>query len=263
MNDKELNDLKVLLENLVQIPPYILSDEQQALISKFFSIVRPDSVFPRSSNALVSIMGKKIYVDIYHPVICRVETFHVLSVDDYPKSITFTANDSYSIVVFFDKDFQKMGQTPSHSHFKVIDVDIKKINKYLGDDSKYLYKADLSSDNNLYIGAFVYLRRIFENIIDSKLKELSNKGKSTSDNRMKEKVSFLVNEHQLDSTFKEQGFAKMYSLLSDAVHNLSEAECKENFLILREAIMMIIKDQIAHEQQQQRKKNLQATLNSL
>ena len=123
----------------------------------------------------------------------------------------------------------------------------------------YYLNALKSRNNNLNIASFVYLRRIFEKLID----EAKKKSKSNFDGKkIKDVIKILVKEGLLNSLLNDMGYNVLYSLISDGVHNLSEIECQNHFDLLKEAIEIILEDEIYRKKQEKRKKRIGNELNN-
>lgn len=144
----------------------------------------------------------------------------------------------------------KVGQYPS-----IADADSVKIRKY----RKVLSKEQLEgftiavrlASAGVGAGAVVYLRRIFESLIEEAHGEASkdsvwlaaNAGYKTA--RVADKVkslksylpSYLVEHHS------------MYSVLSSGVHDMSEQECNKLFPILRLGIEFILNQKIQKKEE--------------
>jgi hypothetical protein len=203
---------------------------------------RQASLFENSGNqgdfrAQTDEGVKKLQCIIDIKATCRRDDEHVLSFQIELKNLTV----------------QKIGQLPSF-------VD-------LVDDPRALFRRELSrvdaaefrraielAAHGMGIGAYVYLRRIFERLVQTKFEKVKDAAgfdaRAFSTLRMDEKVSqlrdhlppFLVQNHRL------------YSILSLGIHELDEARCSEFFPILRGSILYILRqDQAAREDEEARK----------
>jgi len=138
-----------------------------------------------------------------------------------------------------DGIFQKIGQWPSLADLQK--NNIKKYQKILGPEkSSEFTKAIGLSAHGIGIGSFVYLRRIFENLIESARKDASQKpGWNEEDfnkSRMDEKILFL--KDYLPTFLVENRI--LYSILSIGVHGLTEEQCLESFEPVKLAIEIIL-----------------------
>ena len=127
------------------------------------------------------------------------------------------------------------------------------------EEQKYYMLSIKAFNDNLNIASFVYLRRVFESLI------IKAKDKSKSDftgKKTKDIVKVLVKESLLNEMLKENGYNVLYSLLSDGVHSLSEENCKENYELLKEAIEIILEDEIYKMKLEKRKKRIGNSLSN-
>ncbi|SIR43340.1 hypothetical protein SAMN05421778_11060 [Sphaerotilus natans] len=138
---------------------------------------------------------------------------------------------------------QKIGQQPSYG-----DLHLLQVKKY----THVLSKAQLGeltraiglASHDVGVGAYVYLRRIFENLVEEAhvvAKEASSWDEdSYSRCRMGEKISMLK-AHLPTFLVEHPG---MYSLLSKGIHELSEDECLKHFATLRLGIELILDERL-------------------
>lgn len=118
------------------------------------------------------------------------------------------------------------------------------------EDFRELARAVGLASHGIGIGSFVYLRRIFERLIDE-AREIAANGKDWEDDRfqksrMEDKIDLL--KDFLPLFLVEQ--RKLYSILSKGLHALAEAECLESFPIVRAGIELILDQKVAAKQQQ-------------
>jgi len=154
---------------------------------------------------------------------------------------------------------QKVGQNPS-----VADLNMHDVKKYALVLSKEYFnelkKAIGLAAHGVGVGSFVYLRRIFESLIEEAkaeaLKDDSFDEQAFKTARMNEKIKllsghlppFLVENHQL------------YGILSKGVHELSEQECLDAFPVVKVGIELILDEHIVEKQ---RKEKIEATRKAL
>ncbi len=138
---------------------------------------------------------------------------------------------------------QKIGQLPSIAELNLFDV--KKYSKVL--DKKYfreLTKAIGLVSHGVGVGSFVYLRRIFEFLIEEAHQKV-NQGSSWDEelykrSRMNDKIEILSSE--LPAFLVEN--KAMYSILSKGIHELSEENCLKAFPIIKVGIEIILDEKI-------------------
>lgn len=160
--------------------------------------------------------------------------------------LTCSRNNDHKLFFLFhakDKTIQKIGQLPSIASLNLFDI--KKYSKVL--DQRYFVeftKAIGLSAHGVGVGSFVYLRRIFEFLIE----ESHQKAKSIGEwdealytsARMNEKINLLKTE--LPDFLVEN--KSLYSILSKGIHELSEEDCLSAFPIVKVGIELILDDKL-------------------
>jgi len=157
----------------------------------------------------------------------------------------------YFVLKIRSSILQKIGQHPSLADLQK--ANIKRYTKVLGHEkSSEFTRAIGLSAHGIGIGSFIYLRRIFEELIESAYSEAKQDiGLDEEDfvrARMDEKIAML--REYLPSFLVEN--RSMYSILSVGVHSLSEQECLNFFEPLKLAIEIML-DQKLEKQRRERK----------
>lgn len=157
-------------------------------------------------------------------------------------------------------DVTKIGQFPENSslgHF--MSEDYKKELRKLNDSYIDYKNSEKSYRHGLYVGAYDYLRRVYEKMIDYYLKKCSI---VVEDNwGAKEKIKSI--KHCFDKRIQEFLYP-FYSALSAGVHIMSEEECKENYNELKAIIdiqLQFIKSEEELDSQIDKSKSVLETLN--
>jgi hypothetical protein len=162
------------------------------------------------------------------------------------KEFTCTRDDKHKIVLNYlvkGNKIAKVGQYPSLADLN--QLDIGKYRKILGKEKYLEFSKGIGlSSHGVGIGAFVYLRRIFEYLIQ----EAYNKAQSSpewvdndfSNKRMDEKILALKNF--LPQYLVEN--RKIYGILSKGIHELSEDICLEIFPYVRLGIELILDEKL-------------------
>lgn len=153
--------------------------------------------------------------------------------------------------------FEKIGQKPSYA-----DLHLANVKQYVPVLSKLqlreLSKAIGLASHGVGIGSYVYLRRIFEALVEDA--HIVAKGDQNWNEeaflrmRMGEKISTL--KGHLPAFLVEH--PAMYSILSKGIHELSEDDCIKHFATLRLGIEMILDEKL--EKENQAKKSAAAKL---
>ena len=158
----------------------------------------------------------------------------------------YSSHCGYEMNVCFRIEYDKVikiGQYPSRA-----DIDFSSLDKAFGELSK-AQRKELGTAIGLFshgigIGSFVYLRRIFEGLIDEAhekaIKESDLKDEEYIKLRMNEKIIRL--KEYLPSRLVRT--ANLYGILSQGIHELTEEECKEKFPLVKQAIQYILSEQL-------------------
>lgn len=163
-------------------------------------------------------------------------------------------NKEHQLLFFFlihDKTITKIGQYPSLADLATIEI--RKYRSILGNDLWLEFsKAVGLTSHGIGIGAFVYLRRIFENLVEeAHQKQLAPNGWDEDlykKSRMDKKISLL--KHSLPDFLVEN--KSVYSILSKGIHELKEDECLGIFPKIKLGIELILDEKL--EQLQREKK---------
>lgn len=157
-----------------------------------------------------------------------------------------TREDSHLYMMTFEDlggKFRKIGQTPSTKD--ILGEDIKKYKKVLKDDFKNFNQAIGLFSHGVGAGSFVYLRRIFENLIHEKFEIAKYDGQIDVDTfikvKMDEKIKML--SKYLPEILVEH--RKIYSIMSLGIHELDDEKCLEYFPPLKLAIELILDEKLA------------------
>ena len=142
----------------------------------------------------------------------------------------------------------KIGQSPS-----MADIEQGHIQHYRAVlDREHYQELNRSlglASHGVGIGSFVYLRRIFERLVDEAKDEALKASSITVDDyqkaRMDEKILLL--KDYLPQFLVEQ--RTMYGILSLGVHSLDEETCLTHFPVIRAGIELILDQKLAIEQQ--------------
>ena len=155
----------------------------------------------------------------------------------------------------------KIGQFPTIA--SLMKGDVKKYRKVLKKQfSEYTRAIGLVS-HGVGIGSFVYLRRIFEVLIEE-AHQLAKKEQNWDEegygkSRMGEKIKILKN--YLPKFLVDN--AKMYGILSKGIHELSEQETLEYFPAVKLGIEMILDEKIKIQEQKNKEKEAADLINKI
>ncbi|TDT41967.1 hypothetical protein CLV90_3200 [Maribacter spongiicola] len=160
------------------------------------------------------------------------------------------------------KEITKVGQYPSVADFHISEV--KQYNKLLSNEKmREFTKAIGLAANGVGIGSFVYLRRIFENLIQEAYEIALSESKIDSSifqsARMDDKIKLL--KEYLPNFLVEN--KSMYSILSLGIHELDEKTCLANFDTLRVGIEIILDEKLDEYRKKEKIENAKKKLASL
>jgi hypothetical protein len=113
-----------------------------------------------------------------------------------------------------------------------------------------------------YIGAYAYLRRVYETLIENARKKAEQDGvlaENFERIHIKEKIKALSDylpEYMVENR-------NAYGILSKGIHELSEDDCKIGYEILYNLIVLILEDQEERRKKELRKKDISNAINAL
>ncbi len=177
----------------------------------------------------------------------RVMTFKFHCTMDVSHSIDY-------VVLVENNQMMKIGQYPT-----IADLTYPELNKYKKVMPSKQDEAELRRARGLYangigIGAYVYLRRIFERILNAAIDEAITENKIRKEDlqgkRVDEKIKLVA--YNLPQIIVNN--TSSYGIISKGIHELSEEECKEYFPVLEAFIMMTLEqwERIRHEKEEER-----------
>ena len=164
--------------------------------------------------------------------------------------------DPLYVMVNYDRDddfIEKVGQCPSVADIHIAQV--KQYKKVLGEAYiKDFTKAIGLAANGIGTGSFVYLRRVFEHLVDEIATEAIKSGEidktKFETSKMENKLQLLSN-HLPDVIMDNK---PLYGVLSAGIHSLSEEECLKYFSVVRAVIELILDDREHVRQMEEKKK---------
>lgn len=162
-----------------------------------------------------------------------------------------------------DQNLQKVGQVPS-----VADLAVGELQRFrrVADEETLmaLQSAVILHAHGFGIGAFAYLRRAFEHVIEEAhhqavAKETGWDEEAFKDAYMSDKIVMLKN-HLPEILVRN---AALYGILSTGVHELREDKCKAHFPIIREGIEYILEMAIQKREQEHRERKITSEVGRL
>lgn len=173
----------------------------------------------------------------------------------YSMAVSFkcpTCDEIIAFFLYFNKDrLIKIGQYPS-----LMDINRNEINKYKKlklIDEEYvdeLKKAEVCASESYYVAAFLYMRRVFENLVSNIFKQNQEDIKISNEDFNKKHLSEKIELLKPYLAIDEAVYNPLYQLLSEGVHGLSEDECSSYY----EELKYILLDILEEQESQKRKK---------
>lgn len=179
---------------------------------------------------------------------------------EYIFSCTNNEEHKYILLISIElHDFKlivrKVGQNPSMLTVKGFDFDkYKKVLEEIGAYEDYK-KADLSNADHFYVGAYAYLRRIFEKLIEYYLN-----GKKLKDNHMNTKIDAV--KSNFDPRVKSL-LENLYSILSVGIHELDENISMKYYQYLKAIIDMQLEFMTTEREKKEQSTKLEKTINEI
>ena len=154
----------------------------------------------------------------------------------------------------------KIGQHPSLAEIAIDEMRAKYRSVLKGDNWRELYKAVGLAAHGEGIGSFVYLRRVFERLIQSRFDEFKAHEDWQDEDfrrlRMDQKIGFL--KDHLPQYLVE--VRKIYSIFSIGIHELDNDACLEFFDVGKQSIIIILEDDLKKQQELSIRKELAAAV---
>lgn len=260
----ELEERNLILElglyKTIEIDP-LLKDSLIKFLSRDSMIHRPDESVIFDSFC-PQCKKESTFTDLYkmseisstnmQPIINRARERNLffpvdsdLSERVYIKEYVCSRNNKHIHSFYFlfnGNNLTKIGQTLSHTH--LFAAETKKYRKYFPDIQKELFTSMKLFSEGFGVAAILYLRRIFEKLINNAAQEHINAhpqdAETLKNARMVGRIEIL---HDKLPNFLVQN-KSMYSILSLAVHELEEDLCLEAYPFIKDSILMILDQEI-------------------
>jgi len=241
-------------------------------------IYTPIKIDETNDNLLWELLNFSGSIDAYHPGLkenttysvspCRynnVTHFDQFGGMNYCALTCVRTREVYYFYLNYDKQrktFQKVGQFPSIADFHI--SQIKKYDKVLSKEKlREFTRAIGLAANGVGIGSFVYLRRIFEDLIE----EAHTKAKGDTGwdeeqylkQRMADKIELL--KAHLPSFLVEN--KTLYSILSIGIHSLKEEDCLAYFETVKVGIELILDEKVDEFNKQKKIEEARQKLSAL
>lgn len=155
----------------------------------------------------------------------------------------------YYTLMFKGNTVTKIGQYPSFASKEEHEIkkykNLKIIKKYYIE----LIRSINAYSQHMGIASFVYLRRIYEHIIETEYSKLPKEEQNLKAN-FDEKMKAVDNKMHIIPTELDSQKSKIYSVLSKGIHEYDEDECYEMYPVIRNVILLILNRYLAQKEEQ-------------
>lgn len=167
----------------------------------------------------------------------------------------------YYTLMFKGNTVTKIGQYPS-----LASKEEHEIQKYKGLNVIKKYYIELVRSVNAYsqhmgIASFVYLRRIYEHMVEKEYAKLPDTIKK-SNASFDEKMKAVDNKMHIIPPELDSQKSKIYSVLSKGIHEYEEDECYELYPAMRTIIILMLENYLSDKESKQQLKEIEKTLKS-
>ena len=168
----------------------------------------------------------------------------------------------YYVIHAHEKYLIKIGQYPSIATLSFSELDEYK-HVMNGSVRKEFGTALGLFANGVGIGAYIYLRRIFETILlkasETAIDEGKIEKKDFNEAKVIDKIKMIKDE--LPEAIVDNPF--LYGIISKGVHELSEEECIEYFPVMKDSILLILNQWEKKRKEMETKKRLNASISKI
>ncbi len=172
---------------------------------------------------------------------------------------------------YFNKKVKKLYQSYDYNQTYNELKKYKKNNIIDDKDLKEIEKAFNCKSQGMSVASFVYLRRVFENMIDKIYKRekknitLKEKDSDFSKLIIKDKLKYLDKYLPIliDGNITKSKYNELYKLLSEGIHKLDEKTCESLFDLLSKLILIILEKEESKKIEQAYIKQLSQSYNEI
>jgi hypothetical protein len=183
---------------------------------------------------------------------------------DFPLTMFCSRSPLHIAKYYFllhDGELIKIGQRPSLAD--MASAEVRKYQKVLGSERvQELQRAIGLAAHGVGIGSFVYLRRIFESLVEEHRKATDPDGTLFPDwnqKRMGDRIKALASSLPVFLVSNTQ----LHGVLSAGVHTLSDDQCRAAFPVVKAAILLILQQDHERAEKAKMEKTLAADLTKL
>lgn len=184
-----------------------------------------------------------------------------------------TCNEKLTMVFLYENNsITKIYQSFISDIIEDDDIQQFKKMKLLNDyDLKELDKANQCKKLGMNVASFVYMRRIFENLLQRIYQEhkaditIKDPSKKFTDLFVKDKVKLLKPYLPIlmsEDTTSDK-YIKLYKILSEGIHKLNEDVCEGLYNIIKELLLMILEKELQEKKNNKNLAELETNFNKI
>lgn len=184
-----------------------------------------------------------------------------------------TCDEKLTMIFLYEKNcIAKVYQSFISDIIKDEDIQqFKKMKLLNEDDLKELNNANKCKKLGMNIASFVYMRRIFENMLqriyEAHQSEVTIKDSSKKfiDLFVKDKVKLLKPYLPIlmNEEVSSDKYIKLYKLLSEGIHKLNEDICESLYNIIKELLLMILEKEMQEKKNRKNLTELETSFNKI
>lgn len=184
-----------------------------------------------------------------------------------------TCDEKLTMIFLYEKNcIAKVYQSFISDIIKDEDIQqFKKMKLLNEEDLKELNNANKCKKLGMNIASFVYMRRIFENMLqriyEAHQSEVTIKddSKKFTDLFVKDKVKLLKPYLPIlmNEEVSSDKYIKLYKLLSEGIHKLNEDICESLYNIIKELLLMILEKEMQEKKNRKNLAELETSFNKI
>jgi len=163
-------------------------------------------------------------------------------------------------VIQYELGYMKVGQLPSLADLQYSEL-TEKYSKQLGNEQLVLFKKAIGlAAHGIGAGSFVYLRKIFEALIEGAYQQHKSTLSVPEEDFLKLRMTEKVDKLKDHLPSQLVAMKSVYGILSSGVHELTEEECLLYFQPIKLSIELILDQKIDEDKKRERDKKVKAEI---
>ena len=259
--------------NCNRIKTFIQSQKQSVIVDGTFNDNHAINMYNPNLNDKVITYEKSNYSSLSN----NSSTITIYDINSrffiFKKLECPTCDEKLTMIFLYEKNcIAKVYQSFISDIIKDEDIQqFKKMKLLNEDDLKELNNANKCKKLGMNIDSFVYMRRIFENMLqriyEAHQSEVTIKDSSKKfiDLFVKDKVKLLKPYLPIlmNEEVSSDKYIKLYKLLSEGIHKLNEDICESLYNIIKELLLMILEKEMQEKKNRKNLTELETSFNKI